>query len=88
MKFGCIPGAPFSLLFLNKYNDTSGLDHLSGPLSQILRESVRSRLSSGSKRASIERGSGRATTKTKPASQSGGLGMLSYFFVKMFGTSA
>ena len=26
------PGAPFSLLFLNKLNDNSGLDHLSGPL--------------------------------------------------------
>ncbi|NCX71381.1 MAG: hypothetical protein EBW86_12575, partial [Rhodobacteraceae bacterium] len=40
----------FSLLFLIKFNDTSGVDHLSGPLlgplSQILRESVRSRRSS------------------------------------------
>ena len=27
-----IPGAPFSPSFLNKFNDTSGLDHLSGPL--------------------------------------------------------
>ena len=35
---------------MNKLNDNSGLDHLLGPLlgplSQILRESVRSRLSS------------------------------------------
>ena len=27
-----IPGAPFSLLVLNKLNDNSGLDYLSGPL--------------------------------------------------------
>ena len=44
-----LPGAPFSLLFLNKFNNNNVLDHLSGPLlgplSQILRESVRSRLS-------------------------------------------
>ena len=45
-----LPGAPFSLLHLNKLNNNSWLGHLSGPLlgplSQILRESVRSRLSS------------------------------------------
>ena len=27
-----LPGAPFSLLVLNKLNDNSGLDYLSGPL--------------------------------------------------------
>ena len=27
-----LPGAPFSPSFLNKSNDTSGLDHFSGPL--------------------------------------------------------
>jgi len=27
-----IPGAPFSPNFMNKFNDTSGLDHFSGPL--------------------------------------------------------
>ena len=31
-KCGCIPGAPFSLLFMNKFNDNSGLSHLSEPL--------------------------------------------------------
>jgi hypothetical protein len=41
----------------------------------VLRESVRSKLSSGSKLASIERGWGRDNTKTKPAFQSGGLDM-------------
>ena len=43
-----IPGAPFSPSFPNKFNDTSGLDHLSGPLlgplGQFLRESVTNRL--------------------------------------------
>ena len=45
-----IPGAPFSPSFLNKLNDTSGLDHffgpLLGPLGQFLRESVTIRLPS------------------------------------------
>ena len=27
-----LPGAPFSPSLLNKFNDTSGLDHFSGPL--------------------------------------------------------
>ena len=39
-----IPGAPFSPSFLNKINDTSGLDHFSGtllgPLGQIWLKSV------------------------------------------------
>jgi len=46
-----LPGAPFSPSFLNKFNDTSGLDHLSGPLlgplGQFLLANVTIRLSIG-----------------------------------------
>ena len=32
MELAALSTAPFSPSFLNKFNDTSGLDHLSGPL--------------------------------------------------------
>ena len=38
-----LPGAPFSLFFLNKLNDNSGLDHLSGPLLGPLSQFFRKR---------------------------------------------
>ena len=64
------------------------MDHFSGPLLGPLGHvglracAVMRTTGRGSGFMSTGRGWGRAPTKTKPASQSGGLGMLSLFFAK------